>query len=150
MNHDFFMREAIVEAKRGLAEGGIPIGSVLVRNEKIIGRGHNRRVQDDSSILHAEIACLMNAGRQHTYRDTILYSTLAPCYLCSGAIVQFKIPHVVIGENVNFPGAPEFLKQHGVHSENLMVTELIDLMRNFIHNHPDLWVEDIAEESSSS
>ncbi|MFZ5806914.1 MAG: nucleoside deaminase [Verrucomicrobiota bacterium] len=146
-NHDIFMQEAMKEAKAGLEEGGIPIGSVLVRDGKIIGRGRNQRVQQGNAILHAEIHCLMNAGRQKTYRDTILYSTLSPCYLCSGAIVQFKIPHVVMGEDVNFSGAPEFLKSHGVKVENMMIPELIDIMKKFTQDQPELWNEDIAENS---
>ena len=105
-----FLREAIEEARRGLAEGGLPIGSVLVRNGQIIGRGHNRRVQKGDPMAHAEIDCLTNAGRQKTYKDTIIYSTLMPCFLCSGAVVQFGIPKVIAGESVNFAGAPGFLR----------------------------------------
>lgn len=143
--HEVFMEAAIAQALLGKKEGGIPIGSVLVRDGKIIGQGHNRRVQQGNAILHAEIDCLMNAGRQRTYKDCTLYSTLAPCYLCSGAAVQFKIPRVVIGEDVTFPGAPEFLHQHGVEVVDLNVQLLIDEMTLFIQNNPTLWAEDIAE-----
>src|ERR1700760_718123 len=107
---DQFLRAAIDEAKKGLAEGGLPIGSVLVRGGKIIGRGHNRRVQNGDPMAHAEINCLSNAGRQKTYRNTVLYSTLMPCCLCSGAAAQFGIPKVVVGDSVNFPGAPDLLR----------------------------------------
>ena len=147
-NSDFdeqFMTEAEAEARKGLAEGGIPIGSILVRGEKIIGRGHNQRVQKGSAILHGEMDCLMNAGRQKSYLDTIIYSTLCPCYMCSGTIVQFKIPRVVVGEAVNFPGAPEFLRSHGVEVVTLNQAALVKMMGDFIQAKPKLWNEDIAE-----
>ena len=147
-NSDFdgqFMKEAEAEARKGLAEGGIPIGSILVRGEKIIGRGHNQRVQKGSAILHGEMDCLMNAGRQKSYLDTIIYSTLCPCYMCSGTIVQFKIPRVVVGEAVNFPGAPEFLRSHGVEVVILNQAALVKMMGDFIQAKPKLWNEDIAE-----
>jgi cytosine deaminase len=140
-----FMKEAEAEARKGLAEGGIPIGSILVRGEKIIGRGHNQRVQKGSAILHGEMDCLMNAGRQKSYLDTIIYSTLCPCYMCSGTIVQFKIPRVVVGEAVNFPGAPEFLRSHGVEVVILNQAALVKMMGDFIQAKPKLWNEDIAE-----
>jgi len=111
---DRFMEAALKEARKGLREGGIPIGAVLVRNGKIIGRGRNRRVQLDSPILHAEIDCLKNAGRIKDYRRTILYSTLMPCYMCAGAIVQLGIKRVVVGENMNYRGTERFLRAHGV------------------------------------
>src|SRR5579864_1017156 len=114
LTEDPFLRAAIDEAKQGLKEGGLPIGSVLVRGGKIIGRGHNRRVQKGDPMAHAEIDCLTNAGRQKSYRDTVLYSTLMPCHLCSGAIVQFGIPKVIVGESTNFCGAPDFLHRHRV------------------------------------
>lgn len=139
------MKEAANEAMQGLKEGGIPIGSVLVRGGLIIGRGHNQRVQKGSAILHGEMDCLMNAGRQTSYRDTVIYSTLSPCMMCSGTIVQFKIPRVVVGEAVNFPGAPEFLRSHGVVVEILNDPELIRMMGDFIQDRPELWNEDIAE-----
>jgi cytosine deaminase len=145
-NIDPFLRAAIDEAQRGLAEGGLPIGSVLVRAGQIIGRGHNRRVQKGDPMAHAEIDCLTRAGRQKTYKDTILYSTLMPCYLCSGAVVQFGIPKVVVGESVNFGGAPDFLRQQGVEVVDLHDNECIGMMTDFIKAHPDLWNEDIGKE----
>lgn len=141
----FFMKEAEAEARRGLFEGGIPIGSILVRDGKIIGRGHNQRVQKGSAILHGEMDCLMNAGRQKSYRDTVIYSTLSPCMMCSGTIVQFKIPRVVIGDAVNFPGAPDFMSSHGIEVEILNQPGLIDMMGDFIRSSPELWNEDISE-----
>ena len=141
----FFMKEAEAEAIKGLAERGIPIGSVLVRDGVIIGRGHNQRVQKGSAILHGEMDCLMNAGRQKSYRDTVIYSTLSPCMMCSGTIVQFKIPRVVVGEAVNFPGAPEFLRSHGIEVEILNQPGLINMMGEFIRSKPELWNEDISE-----
>ncbi len=142
---DAFMQEAIAEARRGLDEGGIPIGSVLVRDGEILGRGHNRRVQQGDPILHAEIDCLRNAGRIGSYRNTTLYSTLSPCYLCSGAVVQFQIPRVVVGEARTFPGAPDFLANHGVEVEILDLDECADMMAAFIRQNPALWNEDIGE-----
>ena len=140
-----FLRVAIEEAKLGLAEGGLPIGSVLVRNDQIIARGHNQRVQKSDPMAHAEIDCLKNAGRQTTYRDTVLYSTLMPCYLCSGAAVQFGIPRVVVGESVNFSGAADFMRQHGIDITNLHDPECIEIMSRFIREHADLWHEDIGK-----
>ena len=142
---DKFMEAALEEARKGQAAGGIPIGSVLVRNGEIIGRGHNQRVQQQDPILHAEIHCLQNAGRQATYKDTVLYSTLAPCYLCSGAAVQFGIPKVVLGESRTFPGAPDFLRQHGIEVIDLDNPECVQMMEEFIANNPKLWNEDIGE-----
>jgi cytosine deaminase len=142
---DPFMREAIEEARRGLAEGGLPIGSVLVRDGKVIGRGHNRRVQKGDPMAHAEIDCLTNAGRQKSYKDTVLYSTLMPCFLCSGAVVQFGIPKVIAGESVNFGGAPGFLRQQGVECHDLHDAECIAMMSDFIKAHPELWHEDIGK-----
>lgn len=141
---DPFLVAAIDEARKGLAEGGLPIGSVLVREGQVIGRGHNRRVQKGDPMAHAEIDCLTNAGRQKTYRDTVIYSTLMPCHLCGGAIVQFGIPRVIVGESVNFGGAPDFLRQHGVHCMDLHDPECIRMMADFINAHPDLWHEDIG------
>ena len=135
---------AIEEARQGLNEGGLPIGSVLVRGDQIIGRGHNRRVQKGDPMAHAEIDCLTNAGRQKTYRDTVLYSTLMPCHLCSGAIVQFGIPRVIVGESVNFPGAPDFLRSKNVEVIDLHDEECIQMMGDFIKTHPELWNEDIG------
>ena len=140
------MNEAKAEALKGLAEGGIPIGSILVRNGEIIGRGHNQRVQKGSPILHGEMDCLMNAGRPRSYRDTVIYSTLSPCMMCSGTIGQFKIPRVVVGEALSFPGAPDFMRSHGVEVLVLNDPSLVDMMKNFISEKPALWNEDIAEE----
>lgn len=142
---DEFMKAAIDEAKKGLAEGGIPIGSVLVKNGKIIGRGHNQRVQKGSPTLHAEIDCLEKAGRVGSYKDAVLYSTLMPCYLCSGAVVQFGIKKVIVGESKTFSGGPEFMRSHGVEVIDLENTECIKLMSDFISLNPKLWNEDIGE-----
>ena len=142
---DMFMKAAIDEAKKGLKEGGIPIGSVLARKGKVIGRGHNKRVQDNDPILHAEIDCLRNAGRVGTYKDAVMYSTLMPCYLCAGAIVQFGIKKVIAGEAETFAGTREFMESHGVKVIDLNLDECKRLMREFIENNPDLWKEDIGE-----
>lgn len=142
---DKFIQEAIKEARIGLTEGGIPIGSVLVCNEKIIGRGHNRRVQENSTMKHAEIDCLINAGRVGSYKKTILYSTLMPCYLCGGAVVQFNIPKVIVGEARTFPGSERFMREHGVEVINLDLNECVEMMRTFIRKHPTLWSEDIGK-----
>src|SRR5579872_4721399 len=144
-NMDPFLQAAIDEAKQGLKEGGLPIGSVLVRAGKIIGRGHNRRVQRGDPMAHAEIDCLTNAGRQKTYSDTVLYSTLMPCHLCSGAAVQFGVPKVIVGESVNFAGAPKFMKSMGIEVIDLHDTECIEMMGQFIKDHPELWNEDIGK-----
>lgn len=141
---DQFMQEAIAEARKGLAEGGIPIGSVLVRNGAVIGRGHNRRVQEGNPMKHAEIDCLINAGRVGRYGDTVLYSTLMPCYLCAGAAVQFRIPRVVVGEARTFAGAEQWMRSSGIEVVNLDLDECADLMAAFIRDHPDLWREDIG------
>ncbi len=142
---DEFMQAAIDEAKTGLSEGGIPIGSVLVKNGKIVGRGHNKRVQEDNPILHGEMDCLNNAGRIGSYRDTVIYSTLMPCYMCAGTIVQFNIPKVVVGESVTFSGAREFMEAHGVEVVDLNLPACIRMMEDFIRQHPKLWNEDIGE-----
>ena len=139
------MQAAIAEARQGIIEGGIPIGSVLVRDGKIIGRGHNKRVQDADPVTHAEIDCLRNAGRVGNYNNTILYSTLMPCYLCAGAVVQFGIKKVYAGENETFAGAIEFMKQHGVEVINLNSEECKAIMRKFISENPELWNEDIGK-----
>lgn len=142
---DKFMNAAIEEARKGLSEGGIPIGSVLVREDKIIGRGHNRRVQKNDPVIHAEIDCLQNAGRIGIYSDTVLYSTLMPCYLCAGASVQFGIKKVIAGEDETFSGAREFMESHGIEVINLNLDECKNLMRDFIEKNPELWFEDIGE-----
>lgn len=145
--HLEFMKEALIEAQKGLEEGGIPIGSVLVKNGKIIGRGHNRRVQKKSAILHAEMDCLENAGRlpASVYKDCTLYTTLSPCSMCSGAVILYKIPHVVIGENKTFIGEEELLRSRGVKFEVLQDDACISLMEDFIKNNPQLWNEDIGK-----
>lgn len=142
---DRFMQEAIAEARKGLSEGGIPIGSVLVRDGKIIGRGHNRRVQEDNTMKHAEIDCLIKAGRVGNYRNTILYSTLMPCYLCGGAAVQFNIPTVIVGEARTFSGSEQFMREHGIEVINLDLQECVEMMEQFIKQHPALWNEDIGK-----
>jgi creatinine deaminase len=139
------MQAAIHEAETGLAEGGIPIGSVLVRNGHILASGHNKRVQESDPILHAEIDCLQSAGRIGSFRNTVLYSTLMPCYLCAGAAVQFGILRVVAGESENFPGAPEFMRSHGIEVVDLDLGECKSMMRTFIDSNPHLWKEDIGE-----
>lgn len=140
-----FMKSAIEEAREGMREGGIPIGSVLVKDGKIIGRGHNKRVQDGDPITHAEIDCLRNAGRIGSYKGTELYSTLMPCYLCAGAVVQFGIKKVYAGENETFSGAKEFMESMGVEVINLDSAECKEMMRKFIAENPALWNEDIGE-----
>ena len=142
---DQFMQAAIDEAKIGLSQGGIPIGSVLVRNGKIIARGHNKRVQEENPILHGEMDCLNNAGRIGSYRDTVIYSTLMPCYMCAGAIAQFKIPKVVVGESRTFEGAEDFMRTLGVEVVNLDLPECYGMMQCFIAENPKLWNEDIGE-----
>jgi len=143
---DEFMQAAIDEAKLGLAEGGIPIGSVIVHQGRIIGRGHNRRVQQGSAILHGEMDAFENAGRQpaSVYRDAVLYTTLSPCAMCSGAILLYGIPKVVIGENRTFMGEEVLLKARGVELKLLQYPECIALMQAFIASKPELWNEDIG------
>ena len=143
---DPFLEAAIAEARLGLAEGGIPIGSVLIYEGRVIGRGHNRRVQKGSAILHAEMDCLENAGRLPAlvYRKSILYTTLSPCAMCSGAILLHAIRHVVVGENQTFLGAEKLLRQSAVSVEVVQNCECIELMKQFIAAHPALWNEDIG------
>jgi creatinine deaminase len=145
--HDPFLEAAVEQAKKSLSEGGIPIGAVLVHQGKIIGRGHNCRVQTGSAIDHGEMNCLRNAGRlaAAVYRESTLYTTLSPCPMCSGAIVLYKIPRVVIGENQTFIGAEEYLRGNGVELEVVQDPECIRLMREFIAARPALWNEDIGE-----
>ena len=142
---DEFMRLAIAEAQKGLEEGGIPIGSVLVRDGEVLGRGHNQRVQQQDPVTHAETDCLRNAGRIGSYKGTVLYSTLMPCYMCAGTVVQFGIKKVIVGESVNFPGAPDFMREHGVEVVDLNDSECIKMMQDFIEAKPELWYEDIGE-----
>lgn len=147
---DPFMQAAIVEAKKGLAEGGIPIGSVIVHNGEIIGRGHNRRVQQKSAILHGEMDAFENCGRQtpRVYQESILYTTLSPCSMCSGAILLYGIPKIVVGENRNFMGEEDLLRARGVEVKVLQDPACIDLMRAFIAAKPELWNEDIGKPST--
>ena len=142
-----FMYAAIQEAKKGLTEGGIPIGSVLEIDGRIVGRGHNRRIQKGSVVLHAEMDCLENAGRLKAsdYKKATLYTTLSPCDMCTGAMLLYKIPKVVIGENKTFFGGEELLKSRGVEVEVLDNDECITIMENFIEKNPELWNEDIGE-----
>jgi len=142
---DKFLEAAIEEAKKGMREGGIPIGSVLVRDGAIIGRGYNRRVQDNDPVMHAEINCLHNAGRIGSYSGTVLYSTLMPCYLCAGAVVQFGIKKVVAGESQTFLGAREFMESHVVQVIDYADPECKRLMAEFIRDNPQLWSEDIGK-----
>ena len=144
---DSFMQAALDEARAGLAEGGIPIGSVLVHQGKIIGRGHNRRVQKGSTTLHGEMDALENAGRQSAsvYRECVIYTTLSPCPMCSGAILLYGIPKVIVGENQTFMGDEEHLKSRGVELEVLNDPACIEMMTQFIADKPSLWNEDIGE-----
>jgi len=142
-----FMREAIKEARKGLSEHGIPIGAVLVKDGVIIARGHNRRMQKSSAILHAEMDCLENAGRLKSadYKKCVIYSTLSPCDMCMGAILLYKIPKVVIGENKTFKGPESYARRRGVKIVNLDSADCRQLMQQFIKNKPGLWNEDIGE-----
>ncbi|HBL15888.1 MAG: tRNA-specific adenosine deaminase [Elusimicrobia bacterium GWA2_69_24] len=145
MKRDPFLDAAIAEARLGLAEGGIPIGSVLVKDGRILGRGRNRRVQNGDPTAHAEIDCLRDAGRVGSYAGTVLYSTLMPCYLCSGAAVQFGIRSVVAGESRTFPGGAAWLRAQGIAVTDADDEECAALMRRFIAEHPRLWDEDIGK-----
>ena len=145
---DEFLKAAIEEAEKGLAEGGIPIGSVIVHEGRIIiGRGHNQRVQRGSAVLHGEMAALENGGRlpASTYRESVLYTTLSPCAMCSGAILLYGIPHVIVGENQTFLGEEELLRSRGVKVDVVQDERCIEMMRTFIERNPKLWNEDIGE-----
>lgn len=146
MERDLFLQAAIDEAKLSLFEGGIPIGSVLASEGKIIGRGHNCRVQTGSPVDHGEMNCLRKAGRlpSSVYRSSTIYSTLSPCPMCSGAIVLYKIPHVIVGENKNFLGAEDYMRRQGVRVDVVQDAECIRLMKKFIAENPSLWNEDIG------
>ena len=143
---DDFLRAAIDEARAGEREGGIPIGSVLVHQERVIGRGHNRRVQRGSAILHGEMDALENAGRQpaRVYRESVLYTTLSPCSMCSGAILLYGIPRVIVGENRTFMGEEALLRSRGVVVDVIQDPACIEMMSRFIAEHPELWTEDIG------
>ncbi len=140
------MEEAYKEAQISLQQGGIPIGAILVRDDEIIGRGHNKRIQHGSSILHAEMDCLENAGRLRgaDYKKCTIYTTLSPCNMCSGAIILYQIPQIVIGENENFKGPEQYIKDNGVELINLNLPTCKEILKNFIENNPELWNEDIG------
>lgn len=141
---DEFMHAAIAQARKSLAEGGIPIGAALVLDQKLVAVGHNKRVQENDPVTHAEIDCLRQAGRIGSFRSTVLYSTLMPCYLCAGAVVQFGIKKVLVGESRTFAGASDFMRSHGVEVIDLDLPECVEMMRTFIAEHPALWNEDIG------
>ena len=144
MSVDKFMQAAIDAARKSRDEGGIPIGSALARGGELIAAGHNKRVQDNDPVTHAEIDCLRNAGRIGSFHNTVLYSTLMPCYLCAGAVVQFGIKKVIVGESRTFAGASEFMRSHGVDVTDLDLPECVEMMEEFIAKHPELWNEDIG------
>ena len=141
---DTFMRAAIAQAEKSRAEGGIPIGSALVLDDRLLAVGHNQRVQQNDPVTHAEIDCLRQAGRIGSFHGTVLYSTLMPCYLCAGAVVQFGIKKVVVGESRTFAGASDFMRSHGVEVIDLDLPECVEMMRSFIASRPELWNEDIG------
>ena len=141
---DEFMQAAIAQARKSQSEGGIPIGSALACAGKLIAVGHNKRMQNNDPITHAEIDCLRNAGRLGSFRDTVIYSTLMPCYLCAGAVVQFGIRKVIVGESRTFAGAVDFMRSHGVDVIDLDLPECVEMMQNFIAANPQLWNEDIG------
>ena len=144
---DEFMKEAFKEAQKSMEEGGIPIGAVLVHKGKIIGRGHNKRIQNESAILHGEMSALENAGRRSAsvYKESVMYTTLSPCSMCSGAMILYGIPKVVIGENKNYIGEEEWLKSKGMDVVVLDDPECVKMMNDFIKNNPALWNEDIGQ-----
>jgi len=144
--HQKFMEEAYKEAQISLQQGGIPIGAILARDDEIIGRGHNKRIQQGSIIFHAEMDCLENAGRLRgaDYNKCTIYTTLSPCAMCSGAIILYQIPQVVIGENENFKGPEQYIKDNGVELINLNLPTCKEILKNFIENNPELWNEDIG------
>jgi cytosine deaminase len=144
--HLRFMRRAYEEAKTGYDEGGLPIGSILVEDGEVVGAGHNRRIQDGDTIAHGEMDCLRRAGRRRHYKTTTLYTTLSPCMMCTGAIIQFGIPRVIVGEDRNFEGNIGFLAERGVEVALLQDSDCIELMGRFIREQPEIWSEDIAED----
>jgi cytosine/creatinine deaminase len=145
MSADKFMEVAIAQARKSRDEGGIPIGSALARGDALIAVGHNKRVQESDPVTHAEIDCLRTAGRLGSFRDTVLYSTLMPCYLCAGAVVQFGIKKVIVGESRTFTGASDFMRSHGVEVVDLDLPGCVEMMRGFIAENPELWNEDIGK-----
>ncbi|OWT33496.1 tRNA-specific adenosine deaminase [Methanobrevibacter sp. 87.7] len=148
----YYMNEAINEAKKSLDEGGIPIGAVLVSNDKIVGRGHNRMIQEDSPILHGEIDAINNAGRltYYEYMNSTLYTTLSPCPMCSGAIVLYNIPRIVVGENVTLMGAENFLESNNVEVKVLQMKKIRDIFDDFIKNRPEVWEKEKERVSNST
>jgi cytosine deaminase len=144
MSENELMEAAISQARKSLSEGGIPIGAALARSGELLAVGHNKRVQENDPLAHAEIDCLRSAGRIGSFRETVLYSTLMPCYLCSGAVVQFGIPKVTVGESRTFRGGPEFMRAHRVEVIDLDLPECAEMMRQFIAQNPALWNEDIG------
>src|SRR3954468_3315784 len=144
MTSDKLMKAAIDAARKSRDEGGIPIGSALARDGTLLAAGHNKRVQENDPVTHAEIDCLRNAGRIGSFKNTVLYSTLMPCFLCAGAAVQFGIKKVVVGESQTFPGAPDFMGSHDVEVVDLNLPECVDMMSKFIAERPELWNEDIG------
>jgi len=142
---DRFMQAALAQARKSRSEGGIPIGSALARADELIAVGHNKRVQESDPVTHAEIDCLRNAGRLGNFRDTVLYSTLMPCYLCAGAVVQFGIRKVIVGESRTFAGAVDFMRSHSVDVLDLDLPECVEMMQRFIAENPQLWNEDIGK-----
>lgn len=147
LDYQSMLRVAIEEARQGLAEGGIPIGAALFdRSGNLLGRGHNRRVQENDPSIHGETDAFRKAGRQRSYRDKVMVTTLAPCWYCSGLVRQFGIGTVVVGESVNFPGAVDWLKENGIEVIDLESSECIDLLADFIADHAELWNEDIGED----
>jgi cytosine/creatinine deaminase len=151
MDYQAMLRVAVEEARQGLAEGGIPIGAALFDGQgRLLGRGHNRRVQEGDPSIHGETDAFRKAGRQRSYRDTILVTTLAPCWYCSGLVRQFKIGTVVVGESVNFPGGLTWLHENGIHLVDLASRECIELLASYIRDHPDVWNEDIGESPPSA
>lgn len=151
MTDEEMLETAIAEARAGLAEGGIPIGAALYsRDGRLLGRGHNRRVQQDDPSIHGETDAFRNAGRQRSYRDTVMVTTLAPCWYCSGLVRQFGIGKIVVGESVNFQGGTDWLQEHGVEVVDLASQECIDMLSTFIAEHPELWNEDIGVAPANS
>ncbi len=144
--HRGFMRRAYAEAEAGFEEGGLPIGSILVEDFEVVGAGHNRRIQDGDPIAHGEMDCLRRAGRRRHYKATTLYTTLSPCMMCAGTILQFGIPRVIVGEDRNFDGNITFLSERGVEVALLQDPDCIELMARFIRERPEIWNEDIAED----
>jgi cytosine deaminase len=139
------MAVAIDEARLSLSDGGVPVGAALFRGTDLLGKGHNRRVQLGNPILHGETDCLQNVGRIGSYKGTTIYSTLMPCFMCSGTIVQFRVPRVVVGEALSFPGGRDFMEAHGVEVVDLELQECAEIMQGFIAANPQLWAEDIGE-----